>query len=215
LCKYVWSLDNKIKFIMYSTGMESQSIVEEALKLAGSIPADQGKVYGTDWVLFPFLPGDELAQAAMAASFRDAYPTDAYGTPIDTLPIMQGLYNAADVDLYLTQYGLSDGCDPGLRQWTYKYGVPTVLLPMSSGLTYAAQYYPDVVVGYFGGGGHAAQIELLSGLPGEAIKYNDAKNLMYLVTDFFIVLGTVTYWYRRLTGAESVHTYQRDRDYEG
>jgi hypothetical protein len=211
--KAIFSRPQQIKLIMYSSSVEGADAF--ALALTESRPENFGKAYGVDYAILPYKAGGlEVVHAAVASGIQEAYPEDYYGTPTDQIPIMEGVIDYSDVDIFMTQYGLTDSCDPGLRQWTYKYGIPTILNPMSSGLSYAAQYFPDVVLGVLGGAVGGSQLELLTGLPGKGVKYNDAKNLTYLVTDVLIAMGTIIYWYRRLSGLETIHM-MRDRDYGG
>ena len=211
--KTIFSRSQTLKLIMWSSSVEGAEAF--AVALAESRPEDFGKEYGVDYVIFPYLAGGlEVTHAAVSSGIRTAYSEDYSGTPIDQIQIMDGIYDYTDVDLLITQNGLTDSCDPALRQWTYKYGTPTILNPMSSGLSYAAQYFPDVALGVLGGAVGGSQLELLTGFPGKGVKYNDAKNLTYLITDILIVTGTALYWYRRLSGLETVHL-MRDRDYGG
>ncbi|MDX1382394.1 MAG: hypothetical protein R3190_02065, partial [Thermoanaerobaculia bacterium] len=69
--------------------------------------------YGTDFAYLGYKPGKELAIKAIGENVRKAFPSDYQATPIDDLPVLEGIKQAADFDLIVL---VSSGF-PGTREY--------------------------------------------------------------------------------------------------
>jgi len=74
---------------------------------------DYEKKYGIDYVNLGYKPGAEAVVKGIAADIRALYTVDLKGTPIDDLPMMQGVVNVEDFDFV---FSLSAGF-PGSTEW--------------------------------------------------------------------------------------------------
>jgi hypothetical protein len=144
-------------------------------------PRKYGYEYGTDWIVFPFLGGDESAMAALAANLR-YFDKDYYGTPIEDLPIMEGMYTLDDVALvtYTGEYSFSTAIT---RQWPGKYNVKAVY---PGGFDVIAQYYNVYVFGCIDGQRGLTEFESQVGYDGEALMKAEMRSL--IVGAAFIII---------------------------
>lgn len=159
----------------------------ESMVKRADIERLNGYRYGVDYVIMPFISGEETAFKAVAADFGTAYSTDNRGTPIKDIPLMQRVHNFNDVNLAITESSVPTVYDMVYRQWGVQYlGIVTYL---SGG---SASYYPQVVKGVCNFYGvDAAQFQFLSGLPGEEILKQQAYNVTYILPLIMIVSNMI------------------------
>lgn len=139
--------------------------------------------YGIDYVIFPYLSGQEVAMAAAATDFYSAYSKDIRGTPIENIPIMQNVRSFRDIKLAIAQYGIFTFGDMYVRQWPVKY--PNVTLLIIGQYYGIAGYYGKNVMGNIDNTAPAfAEYEFLSGFPGEEQTKTESVN-----TQAFLVMG--------------------------
>jgi len=82
-------------------------------------------VYGTDYMNLGYKAGNEAVIKVVITDMRQLYTTDAEGTAIDEIPMMQGVDNIKAMDLMVN---ISAGY-PGTKEW----------------VQYAATRYPDKI----------------------------------------------------------------------
>ena len=70
-------------------------------------------VYGEDYVDLGFKTGNEGVIKLVANDLRTQYPQDARGTPIDDIPMMEGVASIRDFDVIMN---VSAGY-PGTKEW--------------------------------------------------------------------------------------------------
>jgi hypothetical protein len=133
-----------------------------------------GLVYGEDYVITPYVAGEETAIAAFAKDTWGTVSTDIYGTPIPDLPLMQRVRTLDDVALaFMTSYSYTS-YDYFIRQWGYAYNKPLIqALHAFSPIAYA---YPFPVTGCLDGDKGNAEYEFMTHNPGDAIARYDATN---------------------------------------
>jgi len=153
------------------------------------------KKYGVDYVNLGYKEGREIVMASMGENFRKTFPTDYFGTPVDSLPIMQGIENYDDIAILIN---VSAGY-PGTKEWVQQ--VASVFdVNMVSGTTgvSAPEYYPYYAAGQLSGMLEglkgAAEYEKLVGVHGIATSGMDAQSLGHLVIILFIIAGNVLYF---------------------
>jgi len=71
------------------------------------------KKYGEDYVNLGFKEGAEVVMVSLGESIPETYPRDSHGTPLEEIPMMQGVRNYDDIDLLIV---LSAGY-PGTKEW--------------------------------------------------------------------------------------------------
>ena len=140
----------------------------------------------------------------MGKNFREVFPTDMNGTPIDELPIMNGIRNFNNISFVCS---FSAG-DPGIKQWV-QITHDTFGKPVTGGVTgvSAPGILPYVnqqkqLNGLLAGLKGAAEYEYLINSPGTATAGMDAQSLAHLLIIIFIVIGNVNYWRAKKTAAK-------------
>lgn len=169
-------LSKQIKLIIVNLAAGGESASEYMLSYGGTLTKYNYK-YGENYVIMPYLPGDELAMSGVAKNFRTVYSTDYKGTPIDNIPVLNGINNFNDVTLAIAEYSIFTYGDMFVRQWAVGYK-PIIVWGQFYGI---AAYYGQYVIGNVDGTLRAAaEFELLVNMPGEELSRNDAQNLQGL-----------------------------------
>lgn len=162
--------------------------------------------YGYDYMDLGYKSGNEGVIAVILTDLKKLYTTDARGTGINDIPMLEGISNVRSFDLILN---ISAGY-PGLKEWIQYAGTPGNI-PVVGGCT-AVQapllypYYPDQLLGLMGGIKAAAEYEDL--LQESYPKFRDKayltaltrmgpQTVTHLTIIFFIILGNVTFWILR------------------
>ena len=102
-----------------------------ALEALKEIADDEfGKVYGEDYVLLGFRPGNEAVVKGIVSNIRKLYTIDARNTLVENIPMMEGINKFEDFD-YL--FSLS-AVYPGTIEWV-QYAADPTGVPMSTGVT--------------------------------------------------------------------------------
>jgi TPR repeat protein len=118
-------------------------------------------VYGTDYVMLGFASGGPTVIQNLFDNFRDTFATDVVGTPIDSIPMMEGVANLSHMELIID---LSTGW-PGAREWVHfafdQVGVPVALGLNTYLVSVMTPFYPHQTVGIVGGAEGLAQYESL------------------------------------------------------
>lgn len=164
-------------------------------------------VYGEDYVMLGFKPGNQGVIQVVASEFRHLYTTDSAGRPVDDIPMMQNVVNLKDMEVIVT---VSAGY-PGLKEWI-QFGADRTGVPIIGGST-AVQapllypYYPQQMKGLLGGLKAAAEYEslLMKNFPdkyGErsmhkGIKRMGPQTFAHLLIILFIIIGNVAYFLGR------------------
>jgi len=154
-------------------------------------------VSGVDYCFLGYKPYYALVILAMGQNFRLAFPSDYYGVPLDSLPMMKGVMNYGQVACVVD---LSSG---NITDAWISYGQGRFGFRLALGLTgvSTAQYYPYLgsgqVVGIMGGLLGAAQYEQLADNPGMAKDGMRVQLFAHMVIILFIVMGNVGYFAAR------------------
>lgn len=154
-------------------------------------------VNGVDYTFLGYKPYFALIILGMGQDFRLQFPTDYYGTPLDSIPMMKGVLNYDNLACVIDISG-GNITDAWISYGQGKYGFKLAL-----GLTgvMAADYYPYLnsgqIFGIMGGLLGAAQYEELSDNPGLAKDGMRVQVFAHLLIIFFIILGNVGYFMSR------------------
>ena len=139
----------------------------------------------------------------MGEEIRKSFPTDAYGVPLDSLPMMKYVHNYNDIPFVIDLSGSSAPMSwvmyAGAR-YGQRVGVGTTAVS-------AAQYYPFLSTGQFvgmlGGLKGAAEYERLIVKKGYtkarevATIGMDAQSIAHLVILFLIIIGNIAFFASR------------------
>jgi len=163
-------------------------------------------VYGEDYVNLGYKAGNEGVIKVIVTDIRQLYTTDAYGTGIDQIPMMEGVRNLQDIDLIAN---VSAGY-PGTKEWI-QYAVTPYPddIRMVAGCTGVQApllypYIPDQLPGLLGAIKGASEYEKLvvDAYGGEEpdAKYFEGRRRMgpqlvaHLLMIALIILGNVIFF---------------------
>jgi hypothetical protein len=194
----------KIRVIFSALSQNGPGMVDLALRdLSDSLKQDKtynGVFYkgreiknGIDYTFLGYKPYPALVITGMGQDFRIPFPTDYYGTPLDSLPMMRGAKNYDNVKCVVE---ISSGSSTDM--WIV-YGQARYNFRLALGLTgvMGADYYPYLstgqVFGIMGGLLGAAQYEALADNPGPALAGMKIQVYAHLLIILFIVIGNIGY----------------------
>jgi len=175
---------------------DGQFMAMEALE---QVAEDQyNKVYGEDYVLLGFRPGNEAVIKGLVSNFRKVFTVDSRGNFLDDIPMMDGINKVADFD-YL--FSASAGY-PGTVEWV-QYAADPTGVTMGTGTTsiQVNEVMPYVqsgqIKGILGGMPGAAEYEKLIGQPGIGTSGMDAQSVAHIVIVGFIIFGNISFFVER------------------
>jgi hypothetical protein len=197
-----------LKVIITSLSQNGPGMADQALRdLTDSLALDRtynGTLYpgreivnGVDYTFLGYKPYYQLVILGMGQDFRLPFPTDYYGSPLDSIPMMQGVFNYNDVAMVVD---ISGG---NITDAWISYGQNRFNFPLALGLTgvMTAQYYPYLgsgqVLGIMGGLLGAAEYEELTDNPGLAKDGMRVQLPAHMVIILFIVMGNVGFFMTR------------------
>ncbi|MBU1319959.1 MAG: hypothetical protein KKG33_05830 [candidate division Zixibacteria bacterium] len=164
--------------------------------------------YGIDYVNLGYKAGNQGLIRLLYVDFKRMYSTDAAGTAIDSIPMMENINSLKNFDLIIS-FG---GGFPGIKEWILYAGDPGKI-PVGGGCTAVSApllypYYPNQLVGLLGGAKGAAEYEaaLLKAYPKFRGRKMAGMSLMmsqtvaHLVIMLFILFGNTLYFLLRASG---------------
>jgi len=160
---------------------------------------EKGYVYGEDYALMPFIPGEETAAAAFA---QDCWtiPNDWYGTSFNELPIMQNIHSAEDWDGAIVAGWVHLWV---VRQWWAVYGTDVVILGHPAAIGFGpALVDAGQIVSFLAGWEGGAQYESLVDRPALGLKGSSIVSVLYMVCIGLIIVGNIAYFGKRFGGGE-------------
>jgi hypothetical protein len=150
--------------------------------------------YGVDIVNLGFIAGRETAIRAFGDDVLNSAPVDFRNNPTASMPIMAGIRDAKDIDLFITFSGGS----PGVLEWIRQVkDVHNIKLAAGAVTVSVPGFIPFVqsgqLIGLLAGLRGAAEYEVLSGNPGSAASKMDGQSLGHLAIIVFILVGNIAY----------------------
>ena len=170
------------------------NLIEQELR---QIAEEEGKVYGEDYIFLGYRPYPAVVIMSMGQDFRQSFPEDYYGNPLDSLPMMRGVKNYYDTELVLTINATS-----GVDFWVI-YGHERYGFPLAIGVTavMAADYYHYInsgqIIGVIGGLKGAAEYEKLIGRGDMASMGMSIQSFAHIIIVLFIIIGNIGYFMTR------------------
>jgi hypothetical protein len=198
----------KVKVLISALSQNGPGMADQALRdISDSLLQDkeyngvryEGRevVNGVDYTFLGYKPYPAIVILGMGQDFRLPFPTDYYGVPLDSLPMMRGVRNYDDVAMVVNISG-TNATDYWISYGQGRYG-----FPLAIGVTgvSTAQYYPFLgsgqIFGIMGGLLGAAMYEELADNPGLAKDGMRVQLFAHLVIIAFIILGNVGYFMSR------------------
>ncbi|MBU1318221.1 MAG: hypothetical protein KKG33_02190 [candidate division Zixibacteria bacterium] len=191
--KHCWR--KNLKIVTLSTvGLGGPNIADRVM---ATLAEQFGKKYGVDYVNLGYKANYQAVLLGLGKSFRSIYPTDFYGTPLDSLPLMQEIDSYGDLQfIYIvSDNGIVDYW-VGLVNAQYNIemgaGVTAVMAPK-----FYAYVRADQLVGLLGGMKGASEYEHLVGAEALATSGMGAQSLVHLTIIGFIIIGNVAFFLGR------------------
>lgn len=188
---------NSLRLVGIPFGTESLQLHKYCVDTAKVLEKHGGIwKYGEDYVQLPYIPGRSAALINLLDDVRQVVTVDAYGTPLDELPLMDDFKNYEDIALWICPHW---GFPTIVRYVTGPRGTPTVMFAHAYSYSVFAPYmmmYPDKVWmtnGFLGG----AQYERLVGIKGLGHAAVDSYTIISLAYIGFVILGNLTMLARR------------------
>jgi len=193
-------LARPLKVVLVAFGAEGPQLY--AMTLEGSTisgppidPNRYGKKYGTDYVWLGYIPGTVTAFAAFASNSW-LTKTDAAGTALEQLPIMQNCKTVKDWALVVSVSG--GQFEQMIAQWYSAYKTPIIF--GAPGVS-APRLYSYIDAGQLTGMlvsiGGAAEYELLLKGPALAVSLMDVLNLAQILVVVAMIAGNAIHFIGR------------------
>lgn len=197
--------ENDVKVVVMTLHPAGYGLAERALLAAAE---EYDREYGEDFVFLGFQPGVSAVILGMGINIRNVFPADAYGAPLDELPLMRGVRNYDDIPLVISLAGWS-----AAEAWVY-YAYQPYRQRVGAGVTavMATDFYPYLnagqLEGLLGGMRGAAEYEELIGRPDQGARGMDSQSVIHLIIIILIAVGNIAYFVSRkgkttTTGAAS------------
>ncbi len=197
-----------VKPIVLGLWLTGMGLGEQALT---TVSREYNKVYGKDYVFLGWKSGILPVVLGMGEDIKKVYPTDNYGTPLESLPMMANIKNYRDIPFFIS---LSAGT-PGYETWV-AYAQSRYGLKIGAGVTAvsAADAYPYLqtgqLTGLLGGMKGASEYEFLVKQKGYSQQFSpasqamDSQSLAHLLILVLIVIGNIGYFFTRRVSRKEV-----------
>ena len=186
--------ENDVNVVVMTLHPAGYGLAERALLAAAG---EYGLTYGEDYVFLGFQPGVSAVILGMGINIRNVFPEDAYGAPLDDLPLMQGVRNYDDIPLVISLAGWS-----AAEAWVY-YAYQPYRQRVGAGVTavMATDFYPYLnagqLEGLLGGMRGAAEYEVLIDTPDQGSRGMDSQSVIHLIIITLIAVGNAAYFISR------------------
>ena len=166
-------------------------------------------VYGQDYVNLGFKSGGEGVIKVIVTALRGLYTTDSFGTPIDDIPMMQGVDNIQAMDLVINVSAGSAGTKEWVQYAVTPYPNAIRLVAGCTGVQAPLlyPYIPQQLPGLLGAIKGAAEYEKLVndkyGGPHPAGKYLEGQRRMgpqliaHVLMIALIIVGNIVFFVGR------------------
>jgi len=180
-----------IKLLISALSQNGPGMAEQ---LISEISKEYNKKNGVDYVYLGYKPYFGIVILAMGQNFRIPFPTDYYGTTLDSLPMMDGVRNYDDVKCVIS---ITAG---NIAEAWINYANGRYKVKVALGVTgvMAADYYPFLqsgqLSGLLGGLKGASEYERLTKQEGVATEGMSIQTVAHLVVIGFIVIGNIGFF---------------------
>jgi hypothetical protein len=185
------------KIVMMATDLEG-SMMYPLIMDSVKPEENYGAVYGEDWVFFGYIAGTQTAMAGILGDIRALVSTDYLGNDLDSLAVMDGVNGADDFALVASVTTSGDIAEGWVYQGYSQYNRPVIGGCLSMMTTSIKPYYDTgQLLGLMDGIKGAADLEFLTGNPGDAIVSSDILSFSQTLVLIFIALGNIAYWVQK------------------
>ena len=165
-----------------------------AQRVFDELAPEYGKVYGRDYVNLGFKEGREAVMLSVAENLRRTFPRDYYGTPLDSLPMLNGIGSLQHLKMLVA---VSAGY-PGIKEWIQQLSTRYDIV-IGGGVTAVTgpEMYPYIqsgqLVGLLSGMKGAAEYEQLVDRPGLGIAGMVAQSTVHVMVVVFIIFANIIF----------------------
>ena len=166
----------------------ASGIVEEVF---AKVAPEYGKIYGKDYVIFPYQPKIDAVLTQMGSDIYGVYNKDKNGADLKTLPVMQGIKNYKDV-AFVMDFAAGATIEYWVAYASDKFG-----FKLGGGCTAISQpgYGPYLqtgqLTGLLGGMKGAADYENLIKQAGKGTSGMDALNVAHFLVLALIIISNL------------------------
>lgn len=184
--RHLFSKNIRVGMLTFISG--APGMMEE---LKQSVPAEYGKEYGKDFVIFPYNPNYMAAMTQMSIDFYGAYEKDAENNIVENMPVMNGIKTYRDIS------GIIEITGTGMLDAWVAYVGDKYNLPVIGGTTAISQlgfgpYLQNKQIrGLLGGMRGASEYEKLINKTGKATSGIDALNLAHMLVLVLILTSNI------------------------
>lgn len=192
--------EKDLKVVLMATALEGTMMYP---LIMDSVKPEEnyGLVYGEDYVFIGYIAGEQTAMAGVLGDLKSLVSMDYQGTSIDSLSLMDNINGADDFDLvvYLTTAG---GTAEGWVYQAYSQYNKDVIGGVLSMMTTSIKPYYDSgqLLGIMDGIKGAADLEFITGHPGDAIISSDILTFTQILVLILLLVGNVSYWMLKREG---------------
>lgn len=164
-------------------------------------------VYGINYVNLGYLPGNEAGLASLADRGFAVFARDLVNNQeISKLPATASLKTLRDTQLVIVLTSSEDALKAWMEQVQPRAGVK-IAAGVSAAVEPKARAYQSAnqLAALMSGAIGAAQYEILSGQPGQAVVSLNAQTPVQILFVAIIVLGNLVYWTQRARGAQQTN----------
>jgi hypothetical protein len=195
-------LTKGVKCVFFSIGSEQNFFTITAIETAlAKLPAGTPAQNGVNWVHLGYIAGGESGVGSLVNDIRATVRADYFGTPIEDIPLLDGINDASGFSAVLW-WGGSEGSMPyGIRQISVPFSIPITGMCTTNEVPNFSPYISSgQLQGLFGGVRGSAEYEYLMKLPGPALGQAMATNFGGLLWMIMVILGNVLYFIQKARG---------------
>ncbi len=166
-----------------------------AQRVFNELAPKYGKRYGIDYVNLGFKEGREAVMVSIAEDMKATFPRDFFGTPWDSIPMLQAISNLGDVKMIVC---VSAGY-PGIKEWVQQIAT-RYRISIGGGVTAVSgpEMYPYIqsgqLVGLLAGMKGAAEYEQMVGKPGLGLSGMVAQSYVHIMVVVFIAFANLVFF---------------------
>ncbi|HHL41162.1 hypothetical protein DRO31_00780 [Candidatus Bathyarchaeota archaeon] len=193
--------ENDLKLVIMATALEG-TLMYPLVMAAVQPESNYGAVYGEDYVFIGYIAGTQTAMAGVLGDLHELVTNDYQGNPISGMPLMDNVGGADDFAIvaYVTTSG--DVAEGWVYQAYSQYNRDVLGGTLSMMTTSIKPYYDSgQLLGIMDGVKGAADLEFLTGHPGDAIVSSDILTFTQTLVLIFIAVGNISWFMQKQEGS--------------
>jgi hypothetical protein len=149
----------------------------------------EGAVRDQDYVWLGYKSGFQVVILGIGENLRAVFPVDGYGTPLDSIPMLQGVNSYRQISL-VVNLTASSGAEYWIQFAQGRYRAPMILGATAVMATDYYQYLSSKqILGLIGGMKGAAEYERLIDVFGNGRRGMDAQSMVHVIVVLLVIVG--------------------------